>query len=53
MPREGGFHGPESTIGHRVGVLCLRWEIQTGPTGPRARMGTLQSDLRKLKAYLN
>jgi hypothetical protein len=32
---------------------ALRREIQTGPTGPRARMGTLQSDLRKLKVYLN
>ena len=31
----------------------LRREIETGPRGPRARMGTLQSDLRKLKAYLN
>ena len=29
----------------------LRQEIQTGPTGPRARMGALQSDLQKLKAY--
>jgi len=32
---------------------ALRHEIKAGPTGPRARMGTLQSDLRKLKAYLN
>jgi hypothetical protein len=31
----------------------LQREIQTGPRGPRARMGTLQWDLRKLKAYLN
>lgn len=31
----------------------LRREIHTGPAGPRARLGTLQSDLRKLKAYLN
>lgn len=31
----------------------LRREIETGPRGPRARMGTLQSDLRKLKAHLN
>jgi hypothetical protein len=31
----------------------LRREIETGPRGPRARLGTLQSDLRKLKAYLN
>ena len=31
----------------------LRREIETGPMGPRARMGTLQWDLRKLKAYLN
>lgn len=30
----------------------LRREIEIGPRGPRARMGTLQSDLRKLKAYL-
>ena len=31
----------------------LREEVRTGPDGPRARMGTLQSDLWKLKAYLN
>jgi hypothetical protein len=31
----------------------LRCEIQTGPRGPRAKMGALQCDLRKLKAYLN
>ena len=31
----------------------LRREIEAGPRGPRARMGTLQWDLRKLKAYLN
>ena len=31
----------------------LQREIETGPRGPRARLGTLQSDLRKLKAYLN
>jgi hypothetical protein len=31
----------------------LRREIAAGPGGARARMGTLQSDLRKLKAYLN
>ena len=31
----------------------LRCEIETGPRGPRARLGALQSDLRKLKAYLN
>lgn len=31
----------------------FRREIQTGPKGPRARMGTLQSDLRMLKACLN
>lgn len=31
----------------------LQREIETGPSGPRARMGTLQSDLRKLKAYIN
>lgn len=30
----------------------LRIEIEIGPRGPRARMGTLQSDLRKLKDYL-
>ena len=32
---------------------ALRREIETGPSGPRARMGTLQSDLRKLKAHFN
>jgi len=31
----------------------LQREIQTGPRGPRARMGTLQSDLRILKVFLN
>jgi len=31
----------------------LRREIQTGPRGPRARLGALQWDLRNLKAYLN
>ena len=31
----------------------LRREIEAGPRGPRARMGTLQWDLQKLKAYLN
>jgi len=31
----------------------LQREIKTGPRGPRARMGTLQWDLQKLKAYLN
>jgi len=31
----------------------LRREIETGPRGPRARMGTLQWDLRNLKAFLN
>jgi len=29
----------------------LRREIKIGPSGPRARMGTLQSDLQKLKLY--
>jgi hypothetical protein len=31
----------------------LRREIETGPRGPRARLGALQSDLWKMKAYLN
>jgi len=31
----------------------LRREIQTGPTGPRARMGALQADLRVLRAKFN
>jgi hypothetical protein len=31
----------------------LRREIQTGPGGARAKMGTLQDDMRKLKAHLN
>ena len=31
----------------------LRREIETGPEGARARMGSLQSDLQKLKAFLN
>lgn len=31
----------------------LRRAIETGPRGPRARLGALQSDLQKLKAYLN
>lgn len=31
----------------------LRQEIHTGPKTPRARTGALQSDLRKLKTYLN
>ena len=28
---------------------ALRTEIATGPTGPRARLGTLQVDLRRLR----
>ena len=32
---------------------ALRMDITAGPAGPRARMGTLQCDLRKLKARLN
>jgi len=31
----------------------LRQDIETGHTGSRAKMGTLQCDLRKLKVYLN
>lgn len=31
----------------------LQREIQNGPREPRARMGALQWDLRKLKAFLN
>jgi len=31
----------------------LRQDIKAGPTGARARMGALQSDLRMLKARLN
>jgi hypothetical protein len=31
----------------------LQREIETGPRGPRARLGALQWDLWKLKAYLN
>lgn len=31
----------------------LQQEIKTGPKGPRARLGTLQSDLQKLKEYIN
>jgi hypothetical protein len=31
----------------------LRREIETGPGGARAKIGTLQDDLRKLKTYLN
>ena len=31
---------------------ALRMDITAGPAGPRARMGTLQCDLRKLKAHL-
>lgn len=31
----------------------LRQEIETGPGGPRARLGALQSDLWKLKAYFS
>ena len=30
---------------------ALRMDITAGPDGPRARMGTLQCDFRKLKAY--
>ena len=32
---------------------ALRMDITAGPAGPRAKMGTLQCDLRELKAYLN
>jgi hypothetical protein len=31
----------------------LRRESETGPRGPRARLGALQSDLRKLKVYFS
>lgn len=31
----------------------LRQEIETGPRGPRARLGALQWDLRKLKIYFS
>ena len=31
----------------------LRREIETGPIGPRARLGTLQWDLRNLKTYFS
>lgn len=31
----------------------LRREIETGPRGPRAKLGALQSDLQKIKVYLN
>lgn len=31
----------------------LKLEIQTGPTGPRARTGALQSDLQRLKGYFS
>jgi len=31
----------------------LRQDIATGPTGARAKYGTLQDDLRKLRIYLN
>ena len=31
----------------------LREEIQTGPTGPRAKKGTLQDDLYKIRAYFS
>jgi hypothetical protein len=31
----------------------LRREIETGPRGPRARLGALQADLLKLKIFLN
>lgn len=30
----------------------LRSEIATGPTGPRARLGTLQADLRRLRKMM-
>lgn len=33
--------------------VSLRREIEAGPSGPRARRGALQTDLRKLKAFLN
>lgn len=29
----------------------LRVELKAGPTGPRARMGTLQDDLQRLKTH--
>jgi hypothetical protein len=32
---------------------ALRMDITAGPAGPRAKMGSLQSDLRELKARLN
>jgi len=38
MPREGGFRGPESTIGHRVMVsatiIFSRPEVMQGPAPP-------------------
>jgi len=31
--------------------MTLRREIEASQTGPRAKLGTLQSDLQKLRAY--
>lgn len=53
-PTEPFYLEPHLHIIHPAKFFSSIWrEIQTGPKGPRARMGTLQSDLRMLKARLN
>ena len=53
-PTEPFYLEPHLHIIHPAKFFSSIWrEIQTGHKGPRARMGTLQSDLRMLKARLN
>jgi hypothetical protein len=54
QPTEPFYLEPHRKIVDPVKVFsALRMDITAGPDGPRARMGTLQCDLRKLNAYLN
>jgi hypothetical protein len=53
-PTEPFYLEPHRKIVDPVKYFSALWmDITAGPAGPRARMGSLQCDLRKLKAYLN
>ncbi len=53
-PEESFYLGDHSHIVDPVKFFqSLRQEIHTGPGGPRARMGTLQGDLYKLREYFS
>ena len=53
-PKESFYLVPHLLINNPMKFFqSLRLGIETGPRGPRARLGALQSDLRQLKACLN